>query len=212
MPSAARSGTAIRWWMVPSWAGGWPRSCTRRFVSCPHRSSSKMRASRRRSAASARSKRVAVPGRRREDEETAERRERVVVAAELRWRAGGGNSGARERAPAERIPPDRRHGPHQGAAGVAEETAAAEDTDSVRFTNRDVLSASAITLADVAAAKAERTKGEAENPHGVEEMKAKFLGLTSDVWGEERARAVYAGVMSLREIEDVRAFTTVHPI
>lgn len=64
----------------------------------------------------------------------------------------------------------------------------------------------------VAEARTEITKGEAENPHSVEEIKEKFFELASDIWGKNNTEKIYDGLMILEEIDDVKAFTTTHPI
>lgn len=55
-------------------------------------------------------------------------------------------------------------------------------------------------------AAADRLKGEAENPHSVEEMTAKFESLAGPVWGRERARELLDGLNALQDIPDMAAF------
>ena len=52
----------------------------------------------------------------------------------------------------------------------------------------------------------EVTKGEPANPHSAADLEGKFMRLGSPVWGEARARDLYAACMRLESIADFREF------
>jgi 2-methylcitrate dehydratase PrpD len=54
--------------------------------------------------------------------------------------------------------------------------------------------------------RCEIMKGEPANPHRPEEVEKKFFDLAVPVWGAERARKLYAGLLGLEEVANFRAF------
>ena len=58
----------------------------------------------------------------------------------------------------------------------------------------------------VLAGRCEVTRGEPGNPHAPADIRKKYDQLATPVWGEQRARDVYAGCMELEAIPDLRAF------
>ncbi len=55
--------------------------------------------------------------------------------------------------------------------------------------------------------RCEIMKGEPDNPHRPEDVEKKFYDLTVPVWGKERARRLYASLLRLESIADIRAFS-----
>jgi hypothetical protein len=54
--------------------------------------------------------------------------------------------------------------------------------------------------------RCEIMKGEPGNPHRPEEVEKKFFDLIVPVWGAERAKKLYAGLLNLEQVADFRAF------
>jgi len=54
--------------------------------------------------------------------------------------------------------------------------------------------------------RCEIMKGEPGNPHRPEDVEKKFFDLTVPVWGAQRAKALYAALLGLEEVADLRAF------
>jgi 2-methylcitrate dehydratase PrpD len=54
--------------------------------------------------------------------------------------------------------------------------------------------------------RCEIMKGEPANPHRPEEVEKKFFDLVTPVWGAERAKKLYSGLLNLEQAEDCRAF------
>ena len=54
--------------------------------------------------------------------------------------------------------------------------------------------------------RCEIMKGEPANPHRPEDVEKKFFDLTVPVWGAQRAKALYAALLGLEEVADLRTF------
>ena len=54
--------------------------------------------------------------------------------------------------------------------------------------------------------RCEIMKGEPGNPHRPEDVEKKFFDLTVPVWGAQRAKSLYAALLGLENVADLRAF------
>jgi len=59
---------------------------------------------------------------------------------------------------------------------------------------------------ETVAGRCEIMKGEPNNPHRPQDVERKFFDLTTPVWGAERARKLYAALLALEEVADMREF------
>ncbi len=64
----------------------------------------------------------------------------------------------------------------------------------------------------VVEAKAEHTKGEAQNPATVAELEEKFFEVAGKVWKRTKAESVFDGLMALERIGNVREFLAGHRV